>query len=153
MGDLTDGHKHTFLNETMLAVSQIRVAEFIQILFGVFRNSFWPIDVILDHPKLCGHPCKNMGSVTRVVTRAMGDRRVTKKKNTCSIPPKDRRFQTFKDRWYLEIAAEGSEKIFKHFSKGLFNNDVTGKLGRTPPLPQKFSAPPTVMASNQSSHI
>ena len=56
MGDLTDGHKHTFVTETMLAVSQIRVAEFVQILLGVFRNSSWPIDVILDHPK-CGHPC------------------------------------------------------------------------------------------------
>ena len=74
MGDLTDGHKHTFFTETMLAVSQIRVAEFIQILFGVFRNCSWPIDVILDHPKR-GHPCKNVG----VVTRAMGDKRVTKK--------------------------------------------------------------------------
>ena len=83
MGDLADGHKHTIFIGTMLAVSQIRVAEFVQILFGVFRNSFWPIDVILDHPKCshpCGHPCKNMGVVTRVVTRAMGDRRVTKKK-------------------------------------------------------------------------
>ena len=48
---------------------------------------------------------------------------------TTISPPKDMRFQTFKDMRYLEIAAEGGEKIFNHFSKRRSKTDVTPRKG------------------------